>query len=339
MAAGTGFDGIVQVFTPTGACSGSLLSTGRHVLTAGHCVDFDVDADADGNNDGGNGRVDSGSYQVVFDMPGRTVSMTGIAASEVSLPNAWTGNWRRDDIAIIELPRLAPIDAERFDIYRDNRELGLTATLVGYGRSGQGTARPGQPAGHVGDNTKRTGRNSIDTTNKSRLRIDLDSSGVWRESIAAPGDSGGPLLVGNQIVGVASSTTLQSQFNASGVRNYSGNAFGTWSDYTRVTDYQDWIDDVLGEHYKLTIDLDDQPVGNDGRGDGIDFSLNPDFNLEIRVNGTLYHSDHFSKTRSVYFLGSDSDELQDQQPGFVGEQSILTAGEEPIRCSGILRTL
>ncbi len=308
VTAGSGFDGVVRVFMPAGSCSGTLLSTGRHVLTAAHCVDFDVDANSDGNNDSGNGSVDTGNYQIVFDMPGRTVTMAGIQPSEISLPTAWTGNWRRDDIAIIELPRLAPVDAERFDIYRNNREIGTVGTLVGYGNSGQGTAQPGQPAGHVADNTKRTGRNTIDSTNNSRLRIDLDNPGIWRESISAPGDSGGPLFLGSQIVGVSSSTTLQSQFNAAGVRNYTGNAFGTWSEYTRVADYQDWIDSVLSERYTLTIDLDDHPVGNDGRGDGIDFSLNSDMNVEIRVNGTLYHSDHFSQTRSIDFLGSDDDE-------------------------------
>src|SRR5262245_6502772 len=44
---GTGFDGVVQLFDPTGSCTGSLLFTGRHILTAAHCVDTNGDRIAD----------------------------------------------------------------------------------------------------------------------------------------------------------------------------------------------------------------------------------------------------------------------------------------------------
>jgi len=37
--AGTGFDGVTLLSLPGGVCTGSLLSTGRHILTAAHCVD------------------------------------------------------------------------------------------------------------------------------------------------------------------------------------------------------------------------------------------------------------------------------------------------------------
>src|SRR2546421_5415816 len=55
-----GYTGVVKVFTDEGMCSGSLLYSGRHILTAAHCVDDNRD-----------GVVDAGvgSVTVQFDLP------------------------------------------------------------------------------------------------------------------------------------------------------------------------------------------------------------------------------------------------------------------------------
>src|SRR5687767_1854893 len=48
VTAGNGFDGVVQVFVGEAAGSGTVIYTGRHVLTAAHVVDDDGDKIADG---------------------------------------------------------------------------------------------------------------------------------------------------------------------------------------------------------------------------------------------------------------------------------------------------
>src|SRR5262245_30594817 len=46
---GNASTGVVRLTDSLGStCTGTLLSTGRHILTAAHCVDHDVDTDGDG---------------------------------------------------------------------------------------------------------------------------------------------------------------------------------------------------------------------------------------------------------------------------------------------------
>ena len=142
--------------------------------------------------------------------------MSNIPVGNISLPPSWNGVLSGGDLAIIELPRLAPSDAQRYDIYRGNSEVGNTTTMVGYGNTGRGNAVPGQPAGHVGNSSLRWGRNRIDSATSTSVRIDLDDPQDFRgslleEAITAPGDSGGPAFRGfdDSIMGVSSA----SQFN------------------------------------------------------------------------------------------------------------------------------
>src|SRR5262245_4980135 len=58
---GTQYDGVVQLGSSIGPCTGSLLYTGEHILTAAHCVDD--------NNDGVSDNV---FVTVFFDVPGST---------------------------------------------------------------------------------------------------------------------------------------------------------------------------------------------------------------------------------------------------------------------------
>ena len=145
--------------TPTilsNGCTASLLTTGRHVITAAHCTDFDQ-----------NGTPDFGSAAMVFDMPNQNYVLP-VATAGTSVPGAWpqTGG----DVAVIELPVIAPFPAERFEIYRGTDEDGQRYVQVGYGNTGTGAT--GSLPSYSGA-VKRIGHNEF-VANGDLLYADFD---------------------------------------------------------------------------------------------------------------------------------------------------------------------
>lgn len=63
IGAGIGWDGVVELTTTAGAnmCTGSLLPTGRHILTAAHCLTNAA------------GQINVATTRVNFDLPGRRI--------------------------------------------------------------------------------------------------------------------------------------------------------------------------------------------------------------------------------------------------------------------------
>ena len=138
VAPGTGFDGVVAIdfsltsdaMTISSGCTGSLLTTGRHILTAAHCVTD------------GSGVRNVNNVAIVFEMPDKNyvIPVDLTLANVLDVHPDWNGSTGDGaDIAIIQLPVIAPFPAERYDIYRRTDELGALYVQAGYGRTGVGS--------------------------------------------------------------------------------------------------------------------------------------------------------------------------------------------------------
>ncbi|NJL01582.1 MAG: S1 family peptidase [Spirulinaceae cyanobacterium RM2_2_10] len=247
VAPGSGYDGVVRLNLDWATCSGSLLSTGAHILTAAHCLP----------------RASSGAAD--FFAQAQFNLTTGFAFRTVSqffLPAPWTGDWgfeawRGYDLAILELSASAPAAAERYELYRDRDELGRVADKVGYGRSGTGASGDTLWSG-----TKRAGQNRYDALGNrftsragDRLLIyDFDSGlaandrlgsdlGLGAaEVMAAPGDSGGPSFIDGLLAGITSWRSGGSFYD---VDSQTNSSFGELGGDTRVSAHTDWIDGIL----------------------------------------------------------------------------------------------
>ncbi len=177
---------------------------------------------------------------------------------------------------MVKLAQEAPVAAERFDIYRDTDEVGQVVTKVGYGLIG--TGRRGTFDNNR-DSRKLAGRNRVETTydicvdallgtnaGATQLGYDFDNrrpgndaydflcgfaddQGEGGQEVGlAPGDSGGPLLIDGKVAGVTSHGFAISRLvGGPDVDNQLNSSFGEFIGDTRVSFYQDWIDDRLAE--------------------------------------------------------------------------------------------
>lgn len=264
---GNGFDGVVSLSLQTSLgrflCSGSLLPSGRHILTAAHCL-----TDNFGFNI-------TNAATAFFDLP---TGKLGINTANIFIHPDWDGFADFDsfggDLAILELASAAPEAAQRHDIYRNTDEIGQVSVKVGYGLSGQGNQgfNPRQfPFG-----VKRSGQNVYDFLGENLdpgvlpgaiLLYDFDSGlpendafgfvgipdlGLGLPEVnSSPGDSGGPTFINGLIAGVTSygqcffNPINFECFSPPDVDNIGNSSFGEFSGDTRVSTYASYIDDVL----------------------------------------------------------------------------------------------
>lgn len=273
---GTGLDGVGRVrfdLPLTGGlatCTGTLMPTGRHVLTAGHCMNIDGDL------------VEQAS--VFFHGPDSTVEMEAV---EISIypdyrrfsPFGFQISDPSTDLAILRLAEDAPDFVDRFELYTASDELGQLAQLVGYGRIGTGdvgaVALPEYGVSYEGENRIETTGAALNALvpivggtgapfDDNSLLIDFDNGnpaqdagslvglpdlGVGaREVNSARGDSGGPLLLDGRVAGVLSNGYAFSLgfFNGGpDVDSVYNSSFGELSAYTRVSTRLDWINSQL----------------------------------------------------------------------------------------------
>ena len=247
-------------------CTGGLLWTGEHVLTAAHCV-----TDNFRNNILLSGTVtfegDSGTEIIAID----------VTATKVH--NKWNGNiLKGNDVAVLKLVSAPTDDITRYQIDRDGSDdIGAIVDKVGYGRSGNGNDGDVIPFGD-----KRNGQNQYDDVadtmlkalglkanrdfvRGSVLQYDFDNGvssndafgfffnnnnlGLGSTEVnSASGDSGGPAISNGNIIGITSYgvTLTFNDGTTSDVNEILDSSFGEFSGDTRVSKYAGFIDDSVG---------------------------------------------------------------------------------------------
>ena len=259
---GEGFDGVVRLVVGNQYGTGVLLFDGTAVLTAAHLF-------------AGN----TSSANVIFET---TSGLQTIASSQVLVnPNYDTTN-SHSDLALVWLSKDAPVNAQRYGIYRNNSEIGQTMTMVGYGVPGLGasgaltsfneapirlkannqfdaeSASLGRFFGDTGVWEATSGKQLVadfdnGLTQNDALGSLLNKSGLGLgslEGLISKGDSGGPAFIGNLVAGIASFTA---RLSAAGIvpdiDNTSNSSFGEVAAWQRVSAYQQWIDQSLRGQY------------------------------------------------------------------------------------------
>jgi hypothetical protein len=141
VARGGDFDGVVAL----NGCTGSLLPTSRHIISAAHCVD----------NDGTTGTLGADAADnVLFEMSrgGNPVDINiPVPAAFIAVNPGWQGAnniGSGNDVIILRLTDqvnsainrhlIAPFGAQRYAIFPGNNEVGQNYTIVGYGETGTG---------------------------------------------------------------------------------------------------------------------------------------------------------------------------------------------------------
>ena len=368
-------DAVVGVYNATNRGSGTLLGDGQWVLTAAHVI-FNEPA---------------ANMQIAIDLPTGRVYLD---VAETFVHEGYDGSSGfnpANDIALIRLAERAPIAG--YDIYRGNAEIGSAFTLVGYGIAGTGlngqlslSEDPGS-----GD-VKRTGQNVYEgldgaapelddifgepIPDGSLLFYDFDSGdpandaspllnglsdlGLGETEVnSTSGDSGGPNFINGQIAGVVSGGTTTSDAGTTdidgGILNSS---FGEISFDTRVSFYQNWIDNIVGDIFNDGMNPGDPILG--GPGDPTDptdptdpdpgepdipdvtFPLPlPGIVIDMPTSGpiTTPPSDlpfdetvfrFFNPTTGAHFYTAseaERDNIMATQPEFIFEAPVFEAGE------------
>ncbi len=247
-------------------CTGTLLPSDRHILTAAHCFERNAEG-----SDRPTRNPDPDQVTVVFFLPGEEIALD---VSRVIMHPDWRNDEGSNaDLAILELVESAPEEAEHYQLYRDRNEVGQVFTRVGFGT--RGTGEWGEDEDDE-ESIMRQGKNryealgeifnaagEAETRPGSQLVYDFDSGraendalGVefgqsdlglgWREIGSSGGDSGGPAFINGKIAGV-SSTGMSSEVDGVDVTGENDTSFGEFFFDTRVSFFASYIDGVMAE--------------------------------------------------------------------------------------------
>jgi secreted trypsin-like serine protease len=257
--AGEGFDGVVRVTAGGFYGTGVLLFDGRAVLTVAHLFTS----------------ASASTTKVFFET---TAGSQTVAVSRVSVLPSYNAINENNDLALVWLADNAPIQANRYQLYRESDELGQVTTLVGYGVPGTGSlgvldSFSGSPMRLLASNQFEADGATLKRVlgaamgwsplPGSQLIADFDSGTGARdalgqlinipglglgtsEGIISSGDSGGPAFIGNKVAGIASyGASLESNVASPDIDSEVNSSFGEIGAWQRVSFYQQWIDQTL----------------------------------------------------------------------------------------------
>lgn len=260
-AAGQGFDGVVRISVAGYYGTGVLLYDGQAILTAAHLV-----------------AATSAGASVHFET---AAGQTSLAASAISVNPAYETVNSNNDLALLWLAASAPVETERYTLYRGSDEVGKNFAFVGYGTPGTGSGGEDDSATAY-YRLKAENRFDADTAtlltylrdemawtpeSGTQLVADFDNGSADRdalgllvqqpdrglgnvEGITTPGDSGGPAFIGGQIAGIASyGASLASATAHPDSDDTINGTYGELASWARVSHYQQWIDQSLRAHY------------------------------------------------------------------------------------------
>ncbi|BAY49338.1 peptidase S1 and S6 chymotrypsin/Hap [Scytonema sp. HK-05] len=283
------FSGVVPINTSLDLCTGSLLKGGLHILTAAHCI---TDK---------NGKFNTkilNKTNVTFKLPTGSVSMPVV--DFYVHPGYDSTFYKGNDIAVLRLGTPAPSQAQQYDIYRAQDEVGKIFTEVGYGYIGNP---------NLGEDTQSnlshlaySGKNKFDALGDitsslfqqqvpgftgiipgSQLLFDFDSGlpandafgthfGIndlglgTNESNIAGGDSGGPAFINDLVAGIASYSFSDSFLFPNGVHTdpdqKTNSSFGEFTATTRVSNYASFIDDAIAGKVASAIPIQSRSTTN-----------------------------------------------------------------------------
>ncbi len=286
-------------------CTGTLLSTGQHVLTAAHCLT------------NSNGQLTAMSVDVNFDVKASpTASLNSqsypVGTDGITIHPSWNGDGDGNyghDLAILKLSELAPLYAKRYELYRNTDEVGKTFDIVGYGRRGTGSDGDNLAP----DGNRRQGRNRVDDVEYdpwyntgtagpkgSVLIFDFDEASS--ESFVGRGDSGGPMLMDGKVGGVYSAGFETAFLGGDPEAN-----FGEVASASRVSYYQTWIDSVTSADRYVSFNLGRELARTDGNQTRVEI-VQVGTNVDVYLNSRLHDSIPASAINQLTVVGTNSSE-------------------------------
>jgi secreted trypsin-like serine protease len=259
---GEGYDGVVRISVGGFYGTGVLLYDGQAILTAAHLF-------ANGTS----------GTSVQFQTSAGTQTLS---ASKVSVMSSYDSFNTNDDLALVWLNGPAPINADRYDLYRSNDEIGQTMTIVGYGVPGTGAA--GKLIDYNSTPIRQKANNQFDA-DAADLKIAQGASMSWTplagtqlvadfdngqkvqdalggllskpgmglgqsEGLITSGDSGGPAFINGKIAGIASYVASLNYGSVHpDIDSTQNSSYGEVAAWQRVSAYKQMIDQAVRANY------------------------------------------------------------------------------------------